>query len=73
MQKETHPAYKEVKVTCSCGNTFITRSTLNGAKLPIEICSKCHPFYTGQQKLVDTAGRVDKFKQKYGNKEDKKK
>jgi len=68
MKKETHPEYKEVKVTCSCGNTFITESTLNNDKLNIEICSKCHPFYTGQQKLVDTAGRVDKFKKKYGNK-----
>jgi len=68
MKKETHPEYKEIKVTCSCGNTFITESTLNNDKLNIEICSKCHPFYTGQQKLVDTAGRVDKFKKKYGNK-----
>jgi large subunit ribosomal protein L31 len=68
MKKEIHPEYKEVKVTCSCGNTFTTKSTLNNDKLNIEICSKCHPFYTGQQKLVDTAGRVDKFKKKYGNK-----
>lgn len=68
MKKAIHPEYKEVKVTCSCGNTFITGSTLNNDKLNIEICSKCHPFYTGQQKLVDTAGRVDKFNKKYGNK-----
>jgi len=66
MKKEIHPQYKEVAVTCSCGNTFETRSTLGEAKLHIEVCSKCHPFYTGKQKIVDTSGRVDRFKQKYG-------
>ncbi|KPJ67318.1 MAG: 50S ribosomal protein L31 [Coxiella sp. DG_40] len=68
MKKDIHPQYKEIKVTCSCGNTFTTKSTLNNDNLAIEICSKCHPFYTGKQKLVDTAGRVDKFKQKYSKK-----
>ena len=67
MKKDIHPKYEEITVTCSCGNKFKTRSTL-GKELHPEICAKCHPFYTGTQKLVDTAGRVDKFKQKYGNK-----
>ena len=65
MKKDTHPAYAEIAVTCSCGNKFKTSSTHNGA-LHIEVCSECHPFYTGQQKIVDTAGRVDKFRRKYG-------
>ena len=67
MKAEIHPAYGDVSVTCSCGNTFNTRST-SGKDMSIEICSQCHPFYTGKQKLVDTAGRVDKFRQKYGMK-----
>ena len=67
MKAEIHPAYGDVSVTCSCGNTFNTRST-NGKDITIEVCSQCHPFYTGKQKLVDTAGRVDKFRQKYGMK-----
>jgi large subunit ribosomal protein L31 len=66
MKKDIHPAYKEVKVTCSCGNTFTTHSTIAKDKLNLEICSNCHPFYTGKQKIVDTAGRVDRFRQKYG-------
>jgi len=68
MKQEIHPKYQAVKVTCSCGNNFSTNSTLANNELHIEICSKCHPFYTGKQKLVDTAGRVDRFKQKYGKK-----
>lgn len=64
MQKEIHPKYDEIKVVCSCGNTFTTRSTA-GRDLHLEICSKCHPFYTGQQKIVDTAGRVERFNKKY--------
>ncbi|MCU7799725.1 MAG: 50S ribosomal protein L31 [gamma proteobacterium symbiont of Lucinoma myriamae] len=68
MQADIHPEYKEVQVNCSCGNSFTTGSTLNKETLSIEVCSKCHPFYTGKQKLVDTAGRVDKFRQKYGMK-----
>ena len=65
MKADIHPEYKEVKVTCSCGNTFVTRSTLGQDELLIEVCSSCHPFYTGKQKIVDTAGRVDKFRRKY--------
>ncbi len=67
MKPDTHPAYSDIKVTCSCGNSFETRSALN-EDLSIEVCSSCHPFFTGKQKLVDTAGRVDRFKQKYGRK-----
>ncbi len=65
MKTGIHPEYSEMKVTCTCGNTFTTRSTL-GEELNIEVCSECHPFYTGKQKLIDTAGRVEKFRQKYG-------
>lgn len=65
MKPKIHPAYNEIAVTCSCGNTFTTRSTVN-KDLHIEVCSACHPFYTGTQKIVDTAGRVDKFRRKYG-------
>ena len=68
MKKEIHPEYSEIKVTCSCGNSFMTKSTL-GKDLSIEVCSACHPFYTGQQKIVDTAGRVDKFRKRFGIKE----
>ena len=64
MKAATHPEYKEIKVTCSCGNAFVTRSTL-GHDLAIEVCSACHPFFTGKQKILDTAGRVDKFRKKY--------
>ena len=70
MKPEIHPKYKDLSVTCSCGNKFTTRSTLDDA-LHLDICSQCHPFYTGKQKLIDTAGRVDRFKQKYGNKAQK--
>jgi large subunit ribosomal protein L31 len=65
MKPDIHPEYKEINVSCSCGNTFKTRSTL-GEDLHLEVCSACHPFYTGQQKIMDTAGRVDKFRRKYG-------
>jgi len=67
MKVEIHPSYQKIKVTCSCGNTFQTRSTLD-KPLQIEVCSVCHPFYTGKQKIVDTAGRVEKFRKKYGAK-----
>ena len=67
MKADIHPAYEETAVTCSCGNSFKTRSTV-GRDLAIEVCSECHPFYTGKQKLVDTGGRVDRFRQKYGMK-----
>lgn len=66
MKADIHPEYKEVNVTCSCGASFVTRSTLGKDELSIEVCSKCHPFFTGKQKLVDTAGRIDKFQKKYG-------
>jgi large subunit ribosomal protein L31 len=65
MKENIHPAYSEITVTCSCGNTFQTRSTA-GKALHVDVCSACHPFYTGRQMLVDTAGRVDKFRRKYG-------
>ena len=64
MKDAIHPKYKAINVTCSCGNTFETRSTL-GQDLQIEVCSNCHPFYTGKQKMVDTGGRVDRFRKKY--------
>ena len=64
MKPEIHPAYAAVSVTCSCGNTFETRSTL-GKDLHVEVCAACHPFYTGKQRVVDTAGRVDKFRRRY--------
>lgn len=67
MKQGIHPEYKEIKVSCSCGSVFETRSTA-GKDLLLEVCSKCHPFYTGKQKIVDTAGRVDRFQQKYGMK-----
>lgn len=66
MKKGIHPVYKKSVVTCVCGNTFVTRSTTGDLKL--EICSNCHPFFTGKQKLVDSAGRVEKFMKKYGKK-----
>lgn len=66
MKSDIHPAYKEISVTCSCGNTFKTRSTLSSGDLHLDVCSACHPFYTGQQKIVDTAGRIEKFRRKYG-------
>jgi len=65
MKEGIHPGYNEIGVTCSCGNTFKLRSTLS-EDLHVEVCSACHPFYTGKQKIVDTAGRVDKFRRKYG-------
>ena len=68
MKPNIHPTYKDVKVTCSCGNVFITRSTMEKDSLLLEVCAACHPFYTGTQKIVDTAGRVDRFRQKYGMK-----
>lgn len=67
MKPEIHPNYNEITVACSCGASFKTRSTM-GKDLHVEVCSQCHPFYTGKQKIVDTAGRVEKFRQKYGMK-----
>jgi large subunit ribosomal protein L31 len=68
MKKKIHPNYKEITVTCACGNTFKTRSTTNKDELKLEICSNCHPFFTGKQKLMDSAGRVEKFNKKYNRK-----
>ena len=65
MKPDIHPEYGELKVTCGCGHEFATRSTLSG-DLHVEVCSNCHPFYTGKQKMVDTGGRVDKFRKRYG-------
>ncbi|HHJ16636.1 MAG TPA: 50S ribosomal protein L31 [Gammaproteobacteria bacterium] len=67
MKADIHPAYDDINVTCSCGNSFKTRSTV-GKDLTIEVCSQCHPFYTGKQKMLDTGGRVDRFRRKYGMK-----
>ncbi len=66
MKKDIHPKYEEATVHCSCGNTFTTRSTKSD--LHIELCSQCHPFYTGKQKLVDSGGRVERFKRRYDRK-----
>ena len=64
MKKDIHPNFEETTITCACGNVMHTRSTKNDIK--VDICSKCHPFFTGKQKLVDTGGRVDRFKKRYG-------
>jgi len=66
MKKDIHPDYKDCAVSCACGNTFTTRS--NVESLRIDTCAACHPFFTGEQKIVDAAGRVEKFKAKYGQK-----
>ena len=65
MKKGIHPDYHEVTVVCACGNTFKTRSTYKSELLHVEICSGCHPFFTGKQKLIDSAGRVERFRRKY--------
>ena len=65
MKKDMHPNYREITVVCACGNTFKTRSTYKSDVLHLEICSNCHPFFTGKQKLLDTAGRVERFNRKY--------
>ncbi len=64
MKSDIHPKYETARVHCACGNSFETRSTI--PDIHVEICSACHPFYTGKQKLVDTAGRVERFRQRYG-------
>jgi large subunit ribosomal protein L31 len=70
MKTEIHPQYHQVQVHCACGETFTTGSTRK--ELRVEICSKCHPFFTGKQKLVDSAGRIDRFQQRYAKKAPKK-
>jgi large subunit ribosomal protein L31 len=66
LKEGIHPNYKDVRVSCACGETFTTKSTTDNVR--VDICSKCHPFFTGKQKLVDAEGRVDKFKKKYAKK-----
>ena len=66
MKTDIHPEYATATVTCACGNTFQTRSTI--AEIRTDVCSECHPFYTGKQRLVDTAGRVERFRKKFGTK-----
>ncbi len=66
MKADIHPAYNDIKASCSCGNVIETRSTLS-ADIQIEVCSACHPFYTGKQKIMDTAGRVERFRRRFGN------
>ena len=66
MKPDIHPEYVETTITCACGTSYVTRSTV--PDLRVAICSKCHPFFTGRQRLVDTAGRVEKFQRKYGRK-----
>jgi large subunit ribosomal protein L31 len=68
MKAAIHPAYNEIRVLCACGNGFTTRSTHKG-DIHVEICSNCHPFFTGKQKLMDTAGRVERFRRKYAKSE----
>ena len=68
MKAEIHPAYGETQVTCTCGSTFISRSTKADGAISTEVCSECHPFYTGKQKILDTGGRVARFQARYGNK-----
>ena len=70
MKKNTHPGYYNTKIACVCGNIIETRATSKEV-LHVEICSNCHPFFTGKQKLVDTAGRIERFRRKYGIKEQK--
>ena len=65
MNKDIQPNFHEVKVECACGETFVTSTTLDTDTIKVDICSKCHPYFTGKQKLVDTGGRVDKFKKRY--------
>ncbi|WP_019625132.1 50S ribosomal protein L31 [Thioalkalivibrio sp. ALJT] len=65
MKADIHPNYHEVKVICSCGAQFQTRSTLSDQEMHLDVCSQCHPFYTGKQKIVDTAGQVDKFNRRF--------
>jgi large subunit ribosomal protein L31 len=66
MKKEIHPPYAETTVTCGCGETFVTRSTVPSGSIYVEVCSVCHPFYTGKQRILDTGGRVAKFEERFG-------
>ncbi len=66
MKSDNHPKYQEIAVTCSCGNSFTTRSAMTKPELHLDVCSSCHPFYTGKQKVGDRRGRVERFKRRYG-------
>ena len=68
MKKDIHPEYVLTTVTCTCGNTFTTRSTEKGGEIRADVCNACHPFYTGKQKILDTGGRVARFEARYGKK-----
>lgn len=68
MQKDIHPEYVTTTVTCTCGNSFTTRSTQTSGQISADVCAECHPFYTGKQKILDTGGRVARFEQRYGKK-----
>jgi large subunit ribosomal protein L31 len=69
LRKDIHPQYVDTLVTCTCGNQFTTRSTATSGKINADVCSQCHPFYTGKQKLMDTGGRVARFQARYGKKD----
>jgi large subunit ribosomal protein L31 len=69
VRTDIHPEYVTTKVTCSCGNTFVTRSTSSSGSLHAEVCSACHPFYTGKQKILDTGGRVARFEKRFGKRD----
>ena len=66
MKADIHPDYVDTKVVCSCGNSFSTRSTVKSGNIHVEVCSACHPFYTGKQKIMDVGGRVEKFERRFG-------
>jgi large subunit ribosomal protein L31 len=68
MKKDIHPEYVATTVTCTCGNTFETKSTVKAGTMSADVCSECHPFYTGKQKIMDTGGRVARFEKRYGDK-----
>ena len=68
MKKDIHPEYRVTEVTCTCGNTFTTRSTAASGNIHADVCSNCHPFYTGKQKILDTGGRVARFQARYAKK-----
>ncbi|MDE9365926.1 50S ribosomal protein L31 [Luteipulveratus sp. YIM 133132] len=68
MKKDLHPSYGETAVTCTCGASFTTKSTAESGRISVEVCSQCHPFYTGKQKILDTGGRVARFQERYGKK-----
>ena len=73
MKKDIHPNYVDTQVTCTCGSTFVTRSTVGGGSIHSDVCSQCHPFYTGKQKILDTGGRVARFEARYAKKDTAKK